>query len=283
MAANAKPLILYDNRLLDGTPAATDTESGYNVLNLVDYRTYTQWKAASAGTKYITVDCGSAKSADCLAIVGHNLYTAGAVVSVENSEDNIHWAERLAGFTPASDKAFLKQMTQGVGHAPVVSWDSEVEFDPEVEWETIEVPAAARYWRIKIVTAAIAPYMAVVMLGNGMSFERYAQAFDPFPEQISAKSERSKTGNLLGNSLKYITSNIEVQWIYLTDNWVKNTFQAAWDAHLSLLKPFFWAWEPTNHASEVHYVKIPDSFSLSKPFDPIRRSLSLTFETVKEI
>ena len=119
------PIILYDNRLTDGTPAATDTAAGYDILNILDLRTYTQWKAASSGTKYITIDCGSAKSADCLAVIGHNLYTAGATVSVESSSDNATWTQRLAGFTPTSDKAFMK----------------------------LFVSASARYWRIKIINA----------------------------------------------------------------------------------------------------------------------------------
>src|SRR3989304_9543482 len=80
-----EPIILADNRFLDGTPTATDTATGYNVLFIRDYKTFTSWKAASVGTKYLTVDCATAKSADCIAFVGDNFGTGAAQISVEAS------------------------------------------------------------------------------------------------------------------------------------------------------------------------------------------------------
>src|SRR3990172_4071855 len=121
-------IILADNRFLDGTPTATDTAAGYNVLFIRDYKTFTSWKAASVGTKYLTVDCATAKSADCIAFVGHNFGTGGATISVESSATGA-WAgeqtERLAPFTVNDDKAALRTFAS----------------------------ASDRYWRVKIVSA----------------------------------------------------------------------------------------------------------------------------------
>ena len=78
----------HDSRYLDGTPVATDTDSDeeFNALNVRDLRRYTQWKAATTGQKYITVDTGSTGSAvDALGIRGHNLGTAAASIVVESS------------------------------------------------------------------------------------------------------------------------------------------------------------------------------------------------------
>ena len=47
------PVILADNRFLEGTPTATDTATGYDVLHIRDLRTFTSWKGATAGTKYL--------------------------------------------------------------------------------------------------------------------------------------------------------------------------------------------------------------------------------------
>ncbi len=253
--ANAYPLILAENVFLLGTPTATDTETGYDVLNIHDYRTYTFWKAASAGTKYITIDCGTPVTVDALGIMGHNLYTADADVSIESSDDNVSWSERLAAFTPASDKAMMK----------------------------IFSAASARYWRIKIVTASVAAQLSVAFLGQRFEFPRYVTAsFDPCPEAISAVTSRSKTGNLLGSILDVIMSTITAQFTKLTESWANNTFRPFWDEYLSQLTPFFWAWEITNHPTEVYYGKIPDDFNLSVPYDPWRRSVTLKIETVKE-
>lgn len=56
MTLNAKPLINWDNLFNRSTPTATDTETDFDVLNLIDWRRHTLWKADSAGTKYLTVD-----------------------------------------------------------------------------------------------------------------------------------------------------------------------------------------------------------------------------------
>jgi len=252
---NAYPLILAENIFLLGDPTATDTETGYDVANIVDYRTHNFWKGASAGTKYITIDCLTAVTADALGIVGHNLYTADADISVESSPDNSTWTERLAAFAPASDKALMKTFTI----------------------------ASARYWRIKIVTASVAARIAVIFLGNRFEFPRYITgSFDPYPEEISAVTARSKTGNLLGSILDVIMCKISVQFTKMTESWVNNTFRPLWDTYLSQLQPFFWAWDVVNHPTEVYYGKIPDDFTLSTPYDPWRRTVTLKIETVKE-
>lgn len=63
MPFNAKPLILYENLFSKGgTLSATDTDSGsaFSVDNIINQVAYQLWKAASAGTKYITVDLNKA-------------------------------------------------------------------------------------------------------------------------------------------------------------------------------------------------------------------------------
>jgi hypothetical protein len=70
----ANPLVLYDNRFEDGTPTATDTAAGYNVLNIRDWKTYTFWKGTAADPMYLTVDCG----AGSITTTGANLVSNGA-------------------------------------------------------------------------------------------------------------------------------------------------------------------------------------------------------------
>ena len=94
------PMILYDNRFLDGIPMATDTSEGFSALNVVDLKTFTFWQAGEPGYEDIAVDCGAAKSADALGIIGHNLGTVQADISVESSDDGDTWTQALEPFTP---------------------------------------------------------------------------------------------------------------------------------------------------------------------------------------
>lgn len=253
------PIILYDSRFNDGTPVATDTASGYNVLNIKDLRTYTFWKAASAGTKYITIDCGSAKSADCLAIIGHNLKTANATVSVESSNDNFvaNIVERLVPFTPSSDKAFLKLFTS----------------------------ASNRYWRIKIVTASIAPQIAVAMLGSKMLFPFPPDTpYNPYIESIEAETNRSKKGHPLGSIIRFKSLEIYANFSNIERAWVINTFKAFWDDYASDLKWFFYAWDLDVFPDMVFFVSVLDGMKYKMPMSILQYvdSIGLEMQGVKE-
>lgn len=255
--ADLKPIILKDNRFDDGTPTATDTASGFDVLNIKDLRTYTLWKANSTGIKYITIDCGSSKSVDALFIINHNFNTAGINVSVEYSATGV-WGgeevEALAPFNPSDDKAFLKLFTT----------------------------QSARYWRIKLSSGSAAPYIGVAILGDRFSFERYLTgSFDPTPEQTIAETNKSKGGNILGSVIERYERKINADFNNITPSWYKNTFFPLW-LYLRQLKPFAWAWNMTSYTDEAFFVKVPDNFSLKSPYNPVRRTLRLQFEGIVE-
>jgi hypothetical protein len=256
MALNAKPLILYDNRYLDGTPTATDTDTGFDVLNIRDLRTYTFWQAAAAGTKYLTVDCGEAQSADALAIVGHTLGTAEASIWVQYSPDNwVHAYEAMSEYQPPNDKAFLQPFTS----------------------------VSARYWRVKITTASVKAKLAVCLLGERLTFEQYCSgAFDPDAQAPVAAANVSDTGNLLGVDISYHQRTVSAQFQRTTASWATGTFLPAWEAHLSLLKPFMWAWDIENHATEVYFVRIAPGSALAMPYNGSRRTLTLSLQGVRE-
>jgi hypothetical protein len=252
---SARPLILCDNICAD----ATINAPGEGMDNLRDYRTYTFWRGSSLEKKgkktsgqILEIDCGISRTADTLAIISHNL--GGAQISLWRQQGE-KWVESLAPFSPTINKAFLK----------------------------IFPPAQSSRWDLRIIPGEEPPRIAVLMLGSRLNFERYPQPFDPFPEELHAESAVSVKGHLLASALQNITSKIHVEWRYLSDRWIREAFQPAWDKHLALLKPFFWAWDIEGHPDEVNYVRIPHDFRLLKPFDPLRRSLSLTFETLKEM
>jgi hypothetical protein len=251
------PIILADNRFLDGTPTATDTAAGYNVLYIRDYKTFTAWKAANAGTKYLTIDCGSAKNANCLAFVGHNFFTASASVSVESSDNGSDWTERLAPFTLTDDKAALRTFAQ----------------------------VSARYWRVKIVTASVAAKVSVLCLGVRIDFPYPPDTpFTPASEGIEVETSKSRTGQLLGVDVRFKPYTIQATWSNLTRTWVESYFIPFWSNHASNLTPFFWAWDLSQYANDVRFVRVPEGFTQSPRMSilSVYDSVSLEMEGTKE-
>lgn len=226
-----KPFILSDNRFADATPTATNTAAGFDAAHIGDLRTHTSHRFASSGTRYYTVDCGSARSADTLAIVKHNLGTAAAAVSVESSPDNAVWTERLAPFTPTADTIICKQFTT----------------------------ASARYWRVKIVTASVAAEVAVLLLGARLDFPelldgKTAVVIDE--EKIQAEAMESETGSLLGVVTRFFPYEMRPTLSMLDPDWFRDTWRPWWNTHGKLLKPFVWVPSFDLHAGRYYFVRL---------------------------
>lgn len=254
------PAILSDNRFADGVPvSSTAVDAGYAVLNVIDWRPYTYWRVTGAGPHYITIDCATAKSADTLGILGHNLASLGATVSLECSSDNFvaETIVALAGFVPTTDRVIYQSFATQI----------------------------KRYWRLKIALGgAYSPYIGILCAGTRLTFpRRMAAPFDPTPQAIKARSERSTSGQLLGSVVSYIEVAPKPTWRLLDPAWIASTFDPFWDGHASALKPFFWAWEPGDHPTEIFLVSLAPDFALSRPYPGgLRRDLSLDLIGVKE-
>lgn len=167
----ALPIILYDNRFSDGTPTATDTAQGFSVLNVRDMRTYTYWKAASVGTKYLTVDCGSPMNADCLGIIGHNLGSIGAEAVLQGSSDN--FASDLiepVAIRPKTDTAILKR-ARLISNGDYEVWPDGTNVRP-AGWTLAGSGASVE----RIVVNAPDDYGAQVTAGAGANAQLYQRA-----------------------------------------------------------------------------------------------------------
>jgi len=242
-----------------GTPTATSEDSSYPVENAFDLRPYKYFKPTAAGTVRLRVDAGSAVSVDSLALMGHNLKTASASVSVEGSATGAWGGEEvtvLTSFNPSSDKALYKKITS----------------------------ASYRYWQVTITTASVIPFIAVLVLGVRLTFERFIKGeFNPRPEGMRSMSNFNETGGqLLGRVNKARGLKFTLSFQYLTSSWVDNTFLPAWDNYISTGNPLFLIWDPGNHPDEVYFVWIPDRYELAVPYIASRRNLSLAFEGVVE-
>lgn len=107
-----EPRLLLDNRFADAVLSASSTAAGnFNVNNLNDSRTNSWWQPLSMPST-VTVDCGVARSADTLGIVGHNLGSKGCTLELRGSTDNFAASNVLVASTsPTTDALNLKQFT----------------------------------------------------------------------------------------------------------------------------------------------------------------------------
>ncbi len=237
------PIILYDNRFLD-VPSilATDTDLNgeYNVLNIRDTRPYLSHKFSGPGTKYYTVNCGSAKESDCLGIFTHNLGSAGAQVSVESSTDNFGsvTTQRLAPVSPSNDFALLRPFTL----------------------------ASAPDWRIKVVTAAMAAQNSVMMLGKRLTIPgNPVGPFTPYVESITANSPMTELGSQIEATTKFSTVSITAKFQFLDRAWIENTFLPFWNNYMKKEKYFFFAWNLEDFPQHVFFVKRASGYQFQMP------------------
>lgn len=252
----ALPIIIWQNLIATNTGLTvtdTDSDPAYNIANIYDFRAYTRWKAASSGSKTITIAWGTSVTADCMAIVGHNLKTVDADIYVDYF--NGSWIANFGPFTPSEDEApIVCQMTS----------------------------RSYAGWRIRLDNCTAAPQLGVVLFGQKFEFQRYlSEPYDPFGERVVAEQAISETGELLGSTVKYREHNISAQWGRLTEAWVRTSFLPVWESHLSLLKPFVWVWNPASTwEQQAFFVALQPGAVLQTPYDPIRQSLSLQMRGV---
>ena len=135
-----------------------------------------------------------------------------------------------------------------------------------------------------MVTAAIAPYIGFLKIGNKFDLQRYLQdGFDPQPERIDNVVGKAQKGAFLGVVRKPVELPIAIPLANLTDTWLEYTFRPAWDAHFGIGRPFFWAWDNTNHGEQCFVVSVPGGITWSAPYMGSRRQTTIPVEGIKGI
>lgn len=225
------PLLLFDNRLDDGAPAASSTAAGFNVLNLRDWRNYTWWKPVALPAT-VTVDCGQAKAADTLAVYGHTLYSCGCTVEVRGSTDNFGASDvLLASVAPAGDQPFL------------LAFNS----------------ASYRYWRLRI-TGGAAPSLAIAALGAALVFPQPVEnGFDPTGLKLVGNIDVARNGNPLGRTVEHQTWTQKLRLQDLPDSWVRANWTPNWQKIRG--NPVIFAWDSQYHADDIYLAIAGDGFS----------------------
>ncbi len=237
--STAYPKFFYDNRLDDAAPTASTTATGYDVLNLRDWRPYTWWQPTALPAT-VTVDCGSSVAADYFALYGHNCFTQGNTVELRKSTDNFAANDVLvASKTPTDDKPFLVEFTS----------------------------ASSRYWRLKFTSGSV-PSVAIAAIGAAFTFpRRLDQPFDPLVRRVKGQVNRSEDGHPLGKVIAHETWEQEISFGLIEWAWLRSTWVPAWKAHLRG-SPFLFAWDATDHADELYLVQAGDAYDTPHTVGP---------------
>lgn len=259
------PIILYKNYLANNTLTVTSTASGYSINNIIDWRTYTKWKANSTADQNIDafvdndqaylelaeggwleteggyLELASGVAPDALFIFNHNLFTVGATVEVQYSTDGGSTYTTLHSFSPATNLAQLEIFNE-----------SDI--------------IVSQYWRIKLSGLTAAPEIGVMMLGKKMQFPWPPDnPVIPKAESMKLASEISEEGHLLGTVLAYNPIQINHKWSNLLRQWTEGTFEQFWNSHAKFIYPFVYAWDLDNRPKEIHFVRINPSFVYQEP------------------
>lgn len=218
--ATGYPKILYENRFKDATPVASTTAAGYNVLNVRDWRPFTWWKP-TAGPSTVTVDCGSAKSADYGLV-----YAEAGTYQIRGSTDNFSASDVLLGTVTLT--------ATGYGW---VSFGS----------------ASYRYWRLRSTTGT--PAVAIAAIGVALEVPAYfGDGFDMRGRDAKGQFNRSNEGHALGAVIKWQEWHETLKFEVVNGSggwtWERASFEPAWNAHL-MHTPWVFLWDPEGHPTEI--------------------------------
>lgn len=257
----AKVRIYYETMLgsTGSTFTATSTASGdYSATYLFNMLEINSWKAANTTTPmYLTYDAGvgNTKTADYLIILGHNLNTIAATVTLQYSTDNFaaDVNDAFTGEAPSADTVYMKEFTS---------------------------PAAKRYWRLKITgTLSAAPYMALCLWGNKTELDYASASFDPHGQEVKANVNLSYGGYVTGIHTMYAERSLSLKFEDVGAA-LYDKFKTWWE--VSGLKNFFIAWDRTNSPADVFLMRPEQRFENHLAIGGAYRSVSLSLKGRKE-
>lgn len=264
----AKPFLLWENVLEDGTLTVTTAEpAGNEVVNVTDWRWHSLWVSGSTiATQNIDVDLGVGVTAspDTVIIGGHNFGTVGATFRAWHSDDGAAWTAAAAGVAPTDDTPYLSTWT-GSAH---------------------------RYWRLSVGSPAwaTAPEIGVVTFGRRHTFDEGSQpGFDPYG-QVAAQTGGIGPGSFVR---PYVTHKIQsLQIEHDSPGMTKSAFfrpssglgfDADFVPHaIESGKPFWFVW---NTDEEAHGAAFCRTAGVSSPAvgSYKRRSLVSQFTAYLEV
>lgn len=217
---------------------ATSQASGYSVENIFSMLEVNKWLMSSgvADPHYISVDLQThlgypSRSADYVAILGHNLHTAGATIVLQYSDDGSTYSDAFTPFAPSGNSVILKEFTD---------------------------PGSHRYWRMKITGHTAQVFMAICVWGKTTVLDYASASFDPHEQQVKANVNLSYGGYLAGTHTQYTERAMTLRFED-ADESLYTLVKDWWET--SGMGNFFVGWETANSPSDVFLMRPDSKFS----------------------
>lgn len=237
------------------TLVASSTFERTSAANIRSMLETNLWQAAaSQGPHTITFDSGAggAHGADYLAVAGHNFSSASALVKLQYSSDGALYQEAFVPFTPASDRAFVKEFAN---------------------------PGAFRYWKLVLEGAMSAPFIYVCSLGVTTVLDYASASFDPNEQEVKASVNLSHGGYLAGSHAKHTERSMTIRFDDADPSLYAKVAEW-WEGNRG--SNFFVAWEIANHPEEVYLMRPDARFSNPLKSGGAARDIVLTLAGRKE-
>ena len=215
------------------TALTTESTGDFDVDYLYNMLETNKWKATNTTDVTIIYDAGvgNTETADYLAIIGHNFFTADAQIDLEYSSTGAWGGEEVSVVTalaPTSDDVILNEFAQ---------------------------TSAFRYWRLTLSSLTVTPFMAICIWGNKTELDYATTAYDPHGQTAKANINITQGGYMAGSHTKYLERNITFNFND-ADSTLYDKIFAWWET--SGLKNFFVAWETANNPTDVWLMR-PDT------------------------
>lgn len=233
----------------DAVVSASSSEPGWPASSLQNSMTYDRWRPQDMPS-WVSFDAGAVVEVDYVGIGGHNLYSVGATVQVQHSNDGAAWtpAETIE---PSRDGATL------------------------IQFEAV----AARYWRINI--SGGIPTIAVIYFGKVLVMQRGSYGGHS-PGTLSRATDimpnKSESGQFLGRSIIRRGYSTSYEWSNLTANWYRQYFDPFVESARKF--PFFIQWFPEKFPDEVLYAWCNEDISPSNQGQRDLMSVGFTVEAL---
>lgn len=246
---DALPTVLFDNLFTTGTLTVSSQVADYPKENLLGEGTTKYWSPSSL-PGWAKVDLGSAKSVDCAAVVGHDLFTNGCTVTLQRSSNNSIWTDVIS-VTPDSNATLFLLFTS----------------------------VSARFWRLYI-TGSDEPFVAVVLLGERLTFPAGIKA--PYTPTWLCHSYELLTattlgGQFQGNRVNRMGGKTNINLVSVERDFVEEQL-LPFREHYNTGKAFIFAANPTDFKKDVGYVWRTENAVMSPTFDTNGSWMSASME-----
>jgi hypothetical protein len=231
------PHILWDNKVPEGTLTATTTATGTSVANLQNRGTYNFWKPTALPAT-VSLDNGSVKTFDCMAIVAHSLGSSGSTINLEYNDGG--WVSVTGDITPTDDSTIF------------VLFDS----------------TDAEDWRLRISGSTI-PFMGILMLGEVFTIPGGVRApYTPIwqAETFQLMTSESLGGHFIENRVVSQGAATQIDLVAVERSFSESNLQP-FRRYYNEGGPFIWAANPQEFTQDVGYVWRQPGAEMKPTFD----------------